>query len=263
MERTNNKCINMFKLFYILFFLIFLYSCSERKPAPVIYKITPILNEILKNEAKNNKSKLNSNIKPISKPYKNIYIVKKGDTLKKISKKIKVSINELMILNNLKNPNKIFIEQKLILPENKIDNKIQKKIILKENNLKNNQFIWPIKGKLLNQFGKDKNGYVNDGINISTKKGDIIVAVESGTVIFVGNNIRGFGNLLMIRHANGWISAYAHNSKITVKKGDFVTKGDKVANSGSTGLVKKPQLHFELRKGIKPINPIKYLPPLV
>ncbi|PPR77102.1 MAG: Murein hydrolase activator NlpD [Alphaproteobacteria bacterium MarineAlpha2_Bin1] len=250
----------MLKLIYILLLITFLFSCSQRNPAPVIYKITPILNEILKEEENNKIS--NYNIKPKIKPYKNFYIVKKGDSLEKIAIKFNINVNDLMIINNLKNPNKIYIHQKLILSETNIKDENLEIFKTDKYNSKNNNFIWPVKGKLLNKFGKDKNGYINDGINISTKKGETIIAVERGKVIFVGRNIRGFGNLLMIRHTDGWISAYAHNSKITVKKGDFVSKGDIVANSGSSGIAKEPQLHFELRKGIKPINPLKVLPPL-
>ena len=248
----------MIKLIYVLLIILFLNNCSQKTPAPVVYKITPILNELLKKEK--DEYILNNKNKPQTKPSKNIYIVKKGDTLKNISEKLNVSIKDLLKLNNLNNPNKIYIKQKLTLPANKKN--LQNSKIKKNIKLRTNSFIWPVKGKLINHFGKDKKGFVNDGINISTRLGEKIVAVESGEVIFVGKNIRGFGNLLMIRHNGGWISAYAHNSKIIVKKGDKVSKGDKIANSGSSGLVKQPQLHFELRKGIKPINPIKYLPPL-
>lgn len=241
---------------YFIFCIIFLTTCSPIKPAPVVYKITPILNEVL------NKENLTDNrlIKPLIKPSKNIFIVKKGDTLQKISKELNIKVGDLLKINKLKDPNKIFIGQNLIIPfvkGNTEDLKKDKNIKFEKNN-----FIWPVKGKLINKFGKNKNGIINDGINISTKKGEPIVATENGEVIYVGRNVRGFGNLLMIRHFDGWISAYAHNNKIFVKKGESVIRGQKISTIGSTGLVKKPQLHFELRKGIKPINPIKLLPPL-
>jgi len=253
----------MIRLIYIFLFFLYLNGCSSIEPAPVVYKITPILNEIL-DEEKSTKNRNSKNIKPQIKPFNNIYVVKRGDTLKIISQKFNININDILLINKFKNPNKIIVGQKIKLPLGQSSNQsVSKKN--KNNYLNNskNNFIWPVKGKLINTFGKDKNGFVNDGINILTKSGDSIVSVENGEVIYVGTNVRGFGNLLMIRHFDGWVSAYAHNSQIFVNKGDVVEKGQKIANSGSSGLVKVPQLHFELRKGIKPVNPIKLLPPLV
>ncbi len=252
----------MSRLKYIFIIFMFINSCSQIDPAPVVYKITPILNEILDKE-KAHKNITRQSIKPKIKPFNNIYIVKKGDTLKNISQKYNVDINDILFINKFSDPNKIIIGQKIKLPNRENSKKTLNKKNYNLNNNGKNNFIWPVKGKLINRFGKDNNGYVNDGINILTKFGDSIVSVENGEVIYVGKNVRGFGNLLMIRHFDGWVSAYAHNSKIFVKKGDVVDKGQKIAHSGSSGLVKVPQLHFELRKGIKPVNPIKLLPPLV
>jgi murein DD-endopeptidase MepM/ murein hydrolase activator NlpD len=121
------------------------------------------------------------------------------------------------------------------------------------------RFLWPVKGKLLSSFGPKKGGLHNDGINISAPRGTTIVAVENGVVAYAGNELRGFGNLLLIRHADGWISAYAHNDTLLVKRGDKVTRGQPIARLGSTGSVTSPQLHFELRRGADPVDPLKYL----
>jgi murein DD-endopeptidase MepM/ murein hydrolase activator NlpD len=121
------------------------------------------------------------------------------------------------------------------------------------------RFLWPVKGKLLSSFGPKKGGLHNDGINIAAPRGTAIVAVENGVVAYAGNELRGFGNLLLIRHADGWISAYAHNDTLLVKRGDKVTRGQPIARLGSTGSVTSPQLHFELRRGADPVDPLKYL----
>lgn len=122
-------------------------------------------------------------------------------------------------------------------------------------------FIWPVKGKLVSGYGEKAEGLRNDGINIAAPEGSDVRAVENGVVAYAGNELRGFGNLLLIKHANGYVSAYAHNSNLLVNRGDTVKKGQAIARVGSTGNVVDPQLHFELRKGKKTLNPVKVLPP--
>ena len=99
----------------------------------------------------------------------------------------------------------------------------------------------------------------NDGINIATRRGASVVAAENGVVVYAGNELRGFGNLLLIKHSGGWVTAYAHNEKVLVKRGAKVSKGQPIATVGSTGSVKKPQLHFEMRRGRVARDPRKYL----
>ncbi|HSR55324.1 MAG TPA: LysM peptidoglycan-binding domain-containing M23 family metallopeptidase [Alphaproteobacteria bacterium] len=120
-------------------------------------------------------------------------------------------------------------------------------------------FVWPVKGKLLSSYGKKGNGLYNDGINIEAKNGTPVRAVESGIVAYAGNELKGYGNLLLIRHDGGWISAYAHNGEILVSKGDVVRRGQTVAKVGQSGAVDKPQLHFELRRGPRAVNPLDHL----
>ncbi|CAN0566586.1 unnamed protein product, partial [Laminaria digitata] len=109
-------------------------------------------------------------------------------------------------------------------------------------------FIWPVNGRLLSKFGTLGKGLQNDGINILARRGTPVRAVQNGVVAYAGNELRGFGNLLLIKHAGGWISAYAHNEKLLVKTGQSVRQGQVVSHVGSTGSVDKPQLHFELRR---------------
>lgn len=122
-----------------------------------------------------------------------------------------------------------------------------------------NRFRWPVKGRIISSFGMKPGGTRNDGINLAVPEGTEVRSVESGTVIYAGNELKGYGNLVLVRHEDGWVSAYAHNSSLEVRRGDTVRRGDVIAKAGSTGSVTQPQLHFELRRGNKPVDPINYL----
>jgi murein DD-endopeptidase MepM/ murein hydrolase activator NlpD len=121
------------------------------------------------------------------------------------------------------------------------------------------KFLWPLQGKVIVSFGARAGGLHNDGINIAARKGASIRAAENGVVAYTGNQLQGFGNLVLLKHAGGWMSAYAHSSVILVKRGDVVRRGQTIARVGRTGNVSKPQLHFELRRGEHAVNPKKYL----
>ena len=121
------------------------------------------------------------------------------------------------------------------------------------------QFRWPVRGRIISGFGTKANGERNDGINLAVPAGTSVKSVEAGTVIYAGNELEGYGNLVLIRHAGGWVSAYAHNQDILVKRGDQVRRGQVIAHAGMTGSVTSPQVHFELRMGAKPVNPLDYL----
>lgn len=116
------------------------------------------------------------------------------------------------------------------------------------------KFKWPVSGKVSSDFGKG-----NDGINILGKAGTAVKAADAGTIAYAGNALKGYGNLILVRHKDGWITAYAHNRKLLVKKGDVVKQGQKIAEMGDTGNVKSPQLHFEVRYKAKVVNPNHYL----
>lgn len=120
-------------------------------------------------------------------------------------------------------------------------------------------FIWPVKGRVISGFGAKAGGLRNDGINIAARRGTPVKAAENGVIAYAGNELRGFGNLLLIKHSGGWVSAYAHTGKMLVKRGDRVRKGQQIATVGSTGNVKNPQLHFELRRGNRVLDPRKHL----
>lgn len=120
-------------------------------------------------------------------------------------------------------------------------------------------FRWPVRGRVIAGFGPKPNGLQNDGINVAVPEGTPVKAAEDGVVAYAGNELKGYGNLVLLRHANGFVTAYAHASEILVKKGDVVKRGQTIAKSGQTGSVTSPQLHFEIRKGSTPVDPAQYL----
>ena len=117
-------------------------------------------------------------------------------------------------------------------------------------------FLWPVKGKLVSSFGPKEDGLHNDGINIAAPRGAPVRAADDGVVAYAGNELRGYGNLLLLRHAGGWTTAYAHNERMLVRRGDAVRRGQVIAHVGSSGSVTTPQSHFELRRGARAIDPI-------
>ena len=121
------------------------------------------------------------------------------------------------------------------------------------------KFRWPVKGKVITNFGPRADNTHNDGINISVPSGTDVLAAETGTVAYAGSELKGYGNLILVRHEGNWVSAYAHNDQLLVKRGDKVKRGQAIAKAGNTGSVDQPQVHFELRQGSKPIDPVPYM----
>lgn len=119
----------------------------------------------------------------------------------------------------------------------------------------NDKFRWPVSGRVITDFGASR----GTGINIDVPEGSTVKAAENGTVIYVGSGVEGYGNLILIRHPNGYVSAYAHLNGMSVAKGAVVNRGDSIGTVGMTGSVSKPQLHFELRKGATPVDPVPLL----
>ena len=117
-------------------------------------------------------------------------------------------------------------------------------------------FRWPARGRVIAGFGANGG---NEGINIALPEGTPVKATEAGVVTYAGSEVKGYGNLVLIRHENGYVSAYAHNASLNVKRGEHVKRGQVIATSGQTGNVTSPQLHFEIRKGSTPVDPLKYL----
>jgi murein DD-endopeptidase MepM/ murein hydrolase activator NlpD len=218
----------------------------------------------------------------INLPSNQYHQVVEGDTLYGISRQYGMNVNNLISINDLKRPYSIRVGEKLkisgsAVPDNKASvaytqaknsptktaNK-SNKIISQELSEpiianKNNHFLIPVKGVVVSRFGAKPGGLYNDGVNIKAKSGDNVKATEDGAVAYVGNELRGYGNLIIIKHSGGWISAYGHLDKTKVKRGSKVKKGENIATVGTTGNVKFPQLYFGLRKGREAVNPQNYL----
>jgi murein DD-endopeptidase MepM/ murein hydrolase activator NlpD len=120
-------------------------------------------------------------------------------------------------------------------------------------------FRWPVRGKVIAAYGAKTNGKANDGINLAVPEGTPVKAAEDGVVAYSGNELKGYGNLVLVRHANGYVTAYAHASELLVKRGDTIKRGQVIAKSGQSGEVGSPQLHFEIRKGSTPVDPLQFL----
>lgn len=217
-------------------------------------------------------------------PNTKYHTVAEGDNLYKISRAYNMNVNELIDLNNLQEPYNIVIGSKLKVSNVPVALASTEKV--EEGNLnfadtntnlrsvnesnaasiaeaklpyKDNKFIWPVTGKIISNFGPKSGGLYNDGINIKAPESSPVKAVEDGMVAYVGNELRGYGNLVILKHAGGWISAYAHLKETRVKIGTKVKQGENIALVGSTGNADSPQLYFGMRKGREAVNPQTYL----
>lgn len=208
-------------------------------------------------------------------PANNYHIVSTGDTLYNISRRYGVAVQTIASNNGLEAPYTLAIGQRLAITKVSTAysavsqpttsstraytaaTPTKAKVVSKNRKAK---FAWPVQGSVISNFGAIGKGRANDGINIKASRGSAVKAADSGAVAYAGNELKGFGNLILIRHSDGWITAYAHNEKLLVKKGQSVQKGEKIATVGTTGGVNTAQLHFEVRAGKTALNPRLYLP---
>jgi len=216
-------------------------------------------------------------------PEQKTYTVRKGDTLYSIARKFDSNVTDVARQNNIKPPYTLKPGQKLVVkswdetnttvntttankgksalnpPEAKAKNTPTKSAIQIPKSAQGKKFNRPVSGKIIEGFGTSKSGVHNDGINISAKAGTPILAADKGTVAYAGNDLKGYGNLILLKHDNGWFTAYAHADKITVKKGAVIKAKQTIGTVGKTGNVTTPQLHFEVRYKTKPVDPNLYL----
>ena len=225
--------------------------------------------------------------------------VNAGDTLYSISRKYSIPVNDLAVMNDLRAPFTLTVGQKLKVPDVKTvaaktapvvttytkvpatKDTVQKKQTVssqpavtktkqkissdptkklpKLSARSSSKFSWPVRGKILSNYGAKSGGLFNDGINIGAKKGTAVKAAENGVVAYAGNEVKGMGNLIIIQHSGGWMTVYAHMDNMIVRRGSKVSVGQKIGTVGETGKVDEPQLHFEIRKGTKAYNPTSYL----
>ena len=182
------------------------------------------------------------------------YSVKKGDTLYSIARNHKMVLADLLELNDIKDLNNYTLQAGATLKV-----KILKTIYTDFDDLPESSFIFPYRGSIVSKYGTDENNLANRGINISGKAGDKVVAADYGIVEY-SDNIRGFGKAIIIKHKNGYTTAYAHLSEAKVKAGDIVNKGDYIGNIGDTGMINKNQLYFKISYLGMPIDPLRLLP---
>ena len=217
-----------------------------------------------------------------SRTAENVHIVEPGDSLLGIAHKHGVSVKALAHANNIQTYAKISIGDRLTIPGVAQPRTVpaQKvasvptqtarvatpetqptEAVTKTAEAAGSMpsFRWPVKGRIIVAFGSKSNGGQNDGINLAVPEGTPIKAADDGIVAYAGNELKGYGNLVLIRHANGYVSAYANASELLVKRGDTIKRGQVIAHAGQTGNVTSPQLHFEIRKGSTPVDPTKYL----
>ena len=202
---------------------------------------------------------------------KNFHIIKKDDTLVSISIQYAVNQSDIISLNKLKKPFNLVVDNKIFIPPEKnysvIDKILEQKIYKKNKKYTKNinlnlkliknapKFIWPLKGDVIKNFGKFGRGQHYDGIDINSKKNIPILSSFNGEVAFVGSQIKKYGNLILIKHNNGWLTAYSNIGNFKVKLGDTVVKGQTIANSST----KKETFHFQIRYKRNPVDPLKYL----
>ena len=202
---------------------------------------------------------------------KNLYVIRFGDNLEKISLKFAVNKSDIIRINKLSKPYQLKVGNKILIPQTKdfsvvdliIDKKIYKsepKIsnknrIINAKSLNSPNFIWPSKGQIIKNFGVFGKGQHYDGVDIKASNNSPIYSIYEGTVAFTGSEIKKFGNLILIKHKNGWLSAYSNVGKFNVKQGSSIKKGELIAYSSND----LDYYHFQLRHNRNPVNPIEFL----
>lgn len=210
-------------------------------------------------------------------PAARTHVVAKGDTGYSISRLHGVDLSALMRMNRIGRPYRLRVGQVLRLPrQTRAPVAVAQRRSASPARASSPRkpapppppprsgagFAWPAHGKVISAYGPKAGGLHNDGINIRLESGTPVRAADAGTVVYVGNELKGFGNLVLIRHTGGWVSAYGHNQAVLVGRGEQVRRGQTISRAGATGSVKEPQLHFELRKGSRAVDPKQYLPKL-
>ena len=199
------------------------------------------------------------------------HIVRPGDTLYSISRAAGVTVGELAAANNLRQPYALQVGQQLRVPgavdapprEASISGDVAdlaRNVSFGATPTKSPRlFDWPVQGRVIGAYGLTASGKRNDGVNIAAPIGTPVRAAADGEVVYRGSELEGYGNLLLIKHEDGFVTAYAHNDAMLVKKGDRVRQGQVIAKVGQTGSASEPQLHFEIRQNLKAVDPVALL----
>ncbi len=217
-------------------------------------------------------------------PAPNLHVVERGETFYGIARRFSVDTRSLALMNALPRPWIVYPGDEILLPPGAdeigqlVTPAIASAIASASYGVSDGAkpassrqtraanpgaspvFIWPVAGRVLKPYGEDGAGQQNDGLDIAAEAGVEVRAAASGEVVYAGDELSGFGNLVLIRHAEGWISAYANAESLLVKEGEKVVQGQPIARAGATGSAHGPQVHFELRRGKGPVDPAQYLP---
>ena len=221
-------------------------------------------------------------------PPKPVYVVKSGDTIYNIARRFNISTRDVVVFNDMVSPYIIRVGDKLSLPVFAIDgsdgasgevllnanarksdiaskrsttNKVSSgaRGLVNAQALSGEGFVWPVRGTVVRKFGLQEKGIFNSGLNVQVPRGTPVIASENGVVVYSSRGIESLGNLVLLKHSEGYVSAYGHLESINVSRGDRLNKGDIVGLVGTSGNVDKPQLHFQLRHKKKAIDPISVL----
>jgi murein DD-endopeptidase MepM/ murein hydrolase activator NlpD len=225
-----------------------------------------------------------------------VHVVAAGDTLTKIAHQYGKSVAEIVRANNIQPTGKLNIGDRIVIPGTRVSNAkpeveqaaapiksatnkvavasaapTQSASMVTPTEAPVNEaapkaaaeatpgFRWPVRGRIIAGFGPKPNGQQNDGIDVAVPENTPIKAAEDGEVAYAGSELKGYGNLVLVKHPNGYVTAYAHAKELLVKRGDKIKRGDVIAKSGQSGNVDAPQLHFEVRKGSTPVDPMQFL----
>lgn len=208
-----------------------------------------------------------------------VHVVQRGENLYRIGLRYNIPYQQLAAHNGLRAPYEIEVGQQIRLPvgaravnngstrrtsanrapENSSNRTRNARVERAEPAAGAPRFDWPLRGEIVSGFGRTPSGGRNDGINIAVAEGTSVRASAAGQVVYAGSELDGYGQLVLIRHSNGYVTAYAHNSRLMVREGDQVDRGQVIAEAGSTGTVDSPQLHFEIRRGVSPEDPMRHL----
>jgi murein DD-endopeptidase MepM/ murein hydrolase activator NlpD len=194
------------------------------------------------------------------------YTVRSGETLSGIARRLDVSLTELAKANGIKEPYRLYAGQKLRVPDQgsyrtatiRLGDDEARTVRLATGApppLDGDDFLWPANGRVIGKYGRIDQWRQRDGIDIAARRGAPVLAAQDGIVAYAGDGIRGYGQMVLLRHDEDYITTYAHNATLLVRAGDVVRRGQVIARVGDSGYVTQTMLHFELRKGRKPIDP--------
>jgi len=194
------------------------------------------------------------------------HIVERHQTLYRICKTYQVDIKEVASLNNIADPSRIQTGQRIFIPGAKkvlkvevyIDDVVTESVEREKIAVRKHDFIWPVEGRCVGLFEETERKR-HQGVDISSPSGTPIKASSSGTVLYSGNTIRGYGNLIILRHSEEFVTVYAHNQVNLVEEGTWVEKGQIIGKVGQTGRASGPHLHFEIRRNNKAVDPLLFL----